>query len=173
MYLVCKWIHENTDVRVLLTGEISDELFGHKYTDFAAGCRGFSGGSRKAITLSFIIMTFYAPTGASPSTSLEARVPFGDLDFADYVMRIDPALKNGIHTAKANTSFAPRIYLADWPSETILWRESSAFSDAVGHLMVDVLKAYAESLYTDEEFETLRAKYTHAQLLYKGVAFVP
>ena len=28
MYLLCKAIHEQTDVRVLLTGEISDELFG-------------------------------------------------------------------------------------------------------------------------------------------------
>ena len=35
MYLVCKAIHENTDIKVLLTGEISDELFGYKYTDFA------------------------------------------------------------------------------------------------------------------------------------------
>ena len=35
MYLVCKYIHENTDLRVILTGEISDELFGYKYTDFA------------------------------------------------------------------------------------------------------------------------------------------
>ena len=30
MYLVCKAIHEQTDIRVLLTGEISDELFGYK-----------------------------------------------------------------------------------------------------------------------------------------------
>ena len=35
MYLVCRAIHEQTDIRVLLTGEISDELFGYKYTDFA------------------------------------------------------------------------------------------------------------------------------------------
>ena len=35
MYLICKAIHETTDIRVLLTGEISDELFGYKYTDFA------------------------------------------------------------------------------------------------------------------------------------------
>ena len=28
MYYVCKYIHEHTDIRVLLTGEISDELFG-------------------------------------------------------------------------------------------------------------------------------------------------
>lgn len=35
MYLVCKYIHEHTNIRVLLSGEISDELFGYKYTDFA------------------------------------------------------------------------------------------------------------------------------------------
>ena len=33
MYLVCRSIHEQTDIRVLLTGEISDELFGYKYTE--------------------------------------------------------------------------------------------------------------------------------------------
>ena len=35
MYLVCKYIRANTDIKVLMTGEISDELFGYKYTDFA------------------------------------------------------------------------------------------------------------------------------------------
>ncbi len=41
MYLVCKWIHENTDVRVIMTGEISDEIFGYKYTDFAPDAEAF------------------------------------------------------------------------------------------------------------------------------------
>ncbi len=53
MYLVCKYIHENTDIRVLLTGEISDELFGYKYTDFAPDARAFQeeskNGSGKSI----------------------------------------------------------------------------------------------------------------------------
>src|SRR5690606_22007419 len=30
MYLVCKWIKENTDIKTLMTGEVSDELFGYK-----------------------------------------------------------------------------------------------------------------------------------------------
>lgn len=42
MYLVCKAIHEQTDIRVLLTGEISDELFGYKYTDYAPSCPSVS-----------------------------------------------------------------------------------------------------------------------------------
>ena len=48
MYLCCKAIHEQTDVRVLLTGEISDELFGYKYTDFAPVARGLPAGGKKA-----------------------------------------------------------------------------------------------------------------------------
>ena len=47
MYLICKAIHETTDIRVLMTGEISDELFGYKYTDFCPFQRGLSGGVRK------------------------------------------------------------------------------------------------------------------------------
>ena len=49
MYLVCKAIHEQTDIRVLLTGEISDELFGYKYTDFAPNPQAFQKESEKRI----------------------------------------------------------------------------------------------------------------------------
>ena len=48
MYLVCKYIHEHTDIRVLLTGEISDELFGYKYTDFAPSAHEFQAEARSA-----------------------------------------------------------------------------------------------------------------------------
>lgn len=47
--------------------------------------------------------------------------------------------------------------------QEILWREKAAFSDAVGHSMVDYLKEYAESVYTDQEMETLSEKYTYAR----------
>lgn len=49
MYLVCKAIHEKTDIRVLLTGEISDELFGYKYTDFAPDPAAFQAEAQKRI----------------------------------------------------------------------------------------------------------------------------
>ena len=47
MYLLCKYIHEKTDIKVLLTGEISDELFGYKYTDFAPSAEEFQKESQK------------------------------------------------------------------------------------------------------------------------------
>ena len=49
MYLCCKAIHEKTDVRVLLTGEISDELFGYKYTDFAPSPEEFQREAKKRV----------------------------------------------------------------------------------------------------------------------------
>ena len=49
MYLVCKAIHENTNLKVLLTGEISDELFGYKYTDFAPNAQAFQEEAEKRV----------------------------------------------------------------------------------------------------------------------------
>ena len=63
----------------------------------------------------------------------------------------------------------------DWLPHDILWREKAAFSDAVGHSMVDYLKEYAEGMYSDAEFEEKRKKYTHAapftkeSLLYREI----
>ena len=80
MYLVCKAIHNQTDIRVLLTGEISDELFGYKYTDFAPDGKAFQEESQKRVRELHMYDVLRADRCISVN-SLEARVPFGDLDF--------------------------------------------------------------------------------------------
>ena len=172
MYLLCKWIHENTDIRVLLTGEISDELFGYKYTDFAPSAEEFQKEAEKRIRELHMYDVLRADRCISVN-SLEARVPFGDLDFVQYVMSVDPAKKMNVYGK--GKYLLRHAFEGDYLPHDILYREKAAFSDAVGHSMVDHLKAYAESYYTDEEFETLRQKYTHAQpftkesLLYREI----
>ena len=114
MYLCCKAIHEQTDVRVLMTGEISDELFGYKYTDFAPSPAEFqkeaekrvrelhmydvlradrctapglpAGGKKRGQSFSLTRMSC-APTAAFPSTR-SARVPFRRSGFCKYIMSI-------------------------------------------------------------------------------------
>ncbi len=83
--------------------------------------------------------------------SMEARVPFGDLDFVEYVMSVDPAWK-GNRSGKGKYLLR-RAFQSDalLPDE-ILWREKAAFSDAVGHSMVDDLKEYARAQYSDLAF---------------------
>ena len=156
MYLLCKAIHETTDIRVLLTGEISDELFGYKYTDFAPSAEAFQQEAAKRIRELHMYDVLRADRCISVN-SLEARVPFGDLDFVEYVMSIDPEKKlNKYGKGKYLLRHAfDRGYLP----QSILMREKAAFSDAVGHSMVDYIKAYAEEKYTDAEFESLRMKY--------------
>ncbi len=173
MYLVCKAIRETTDIRVLLTGEISDELFGYKYTDFAPSAEAFQKEAEKRVRELHMYDVLRADRCISVN-SLEARVPFGDLDFVSYVMSLDPEIKlNRYGKGKylLRRAFEGLGYLPDG----ILWREKAAFSDAVGHSMVDDLKAYAESRYTDEEFEEKRLRYAHAtpftkeSLLYREI----
>lgn len=172
MYLLCKWIHENTDIRVLLTGEISDELFGYKYTDFAPSAEEFQKESQKRVRELHMYDVLRADRCISVN-SLEARVPFGDLDFVKYVMSVDPAKKMNVYGK--GKYLLRHAFEGDYLPHDILYREKAAFSDAVGHSMVDHLKEYAESYYTDEEFEEKKAKYTHAapftkeSLLYREI----
>lgn len=161
MYLVCKAIHEQTDIRVLLTGEISDELFGYKYTDFAPSAEAFQEEAQKRVRELHMYDVLRADRCISVN-SLEARVPFGDLDFASYVMSLDPEMKLNKY-GKGKYLLRHAFEKDGCLPDSILWREKAAFSDAVGHSMVDYLKEYAESLYSDEDFEKKKLKYSYAQ----------
>ena len=170
MYLVCKYIHENTDLRVLLTGEISDELFGYKYTDFAPSPAAFQQEAEKRIRELHMYDVLRADRCISVN-SLEARVPFGDLDFVEYVMALNPERK--VNSYGKGKYLLRHAFEGDYLPHDILMREKAAFSDAVGHSMVDDLKEYAESCYTDEQYETRRrlspyaTPFTKESLLYR------
>lgn len=160
MYLVCQAIHRTTNLKVLLTGEISDELFGYKYTDFAPSAQAFQEEAQKRIRELYCYDVLRADRCLADN-SLEARVPFGDLDFVRYVMSIDPEKKRNVY-GKGKYLLRKAFEEGNWLPDSILWREKAAFSDAVGHSMVDDLKEYADSLYTQEEFERRCAGYDFA-----------
>lgn len=172
MYLICKAIHETTDIRVLMTGEISDELFGYKYTDFAPSKEAFQEESAKRIRELHMYDVLRADRCISVN-SMEARVPFGDLDFVSYVMSVDPAKKMNIY--QKGKYLLRHAFEGDYLPYDILMREKAAFSDAVGHSLVDYLKEYAENSYTDDEFEKKCKTFTHAapftkeSLLYREI----
>ena len=173
MYLVCKAIHEQSDIRVILTGEISDEIFGYKYTDFAPSAEEFQKEAEKRIREIHMYDVLRADRSISVH-SLEARVPFGDLAFVEYCMSIDPEKKMNrygkgkylLRHAFENDALIP---------ESILWREKAAFSDAVGHSLKDDIAEFAEETYSDELFEERVKLYEHARpftkesLLYRDI----
>jgi asparagine synthase (glutamine-hydrolysing) len=173
MYLVCKHIHEKTNIKVVLTGEISDEIFGYKYTDFAPSPEEFQKEAAKRLRELHMYDVLRADRSIA-SNSLEARVPFGDLDFVQMVMEINPEFKmntTGMGKYILRKAFDGTKYLPD----EILWREKAAFSDAVGHSMVDYLKEYAQGKYSEKDVEAAREKYAHGtpftkeSLLYRDI----
>ncbi|MCD8027660.1 MAG: asparagine synthase B [Erysipelotrichaceae bacterium] len=173
MFLLCQYIHENTDLKVILTGEVSDELFGYKYTDFAPSPEAFQKESQKRIKELYMYDVLRADRCIS-ANALEGRVPFADIDFVDYAMRIDPAKKMNTY-GKGKYLLRHAFEGLDYLPDDILFREKAAFSDAVGHSMVDYLKEYADSLYTDEDVINAKDKYSYCppftkeSLLYRDI----
>jgi len=88
-------------------------------------------------------------------------------------MSIDPEMK--LNRYGKGKYLLRKAFEGDILPDEILWREKAAFSDAVGHSMVDDLKEYADEQYSDEEFEKGRGRYTHARpftkesLLYRDI----
>lgn len=173
MYLVCKYIRENTDLKVLLTGEVSDEIFGYKYTDFAPNPMTFQQEAQKRIRELYMYDVLRADRCLA-ANSLEARVPFSDIDFVDYAMSINPERKMNVYN-KGKYLLRKAFEGLDYLPDSILYREKAAFSDAVGHSMVDHLKAYAEAQYSDEDLVQAKSKYPYAtpftkeSLLYRDI----
>ena len=160
MYLICKAIHEQTDIRVLLTGEISDEIFGYKYTDFAPNAEAFQLEAEKRLRELYMYDVLRADRCIS-ANSLEARVPFGDLEFVKYVMSVPAEMK--MNSYKMGKYLLRHAFEGgDYLPENILWRDKAAFSDAVGHSLVEDIKEYAESIYSDADFAEKCAKYDFA-----------
>jgi len=159
MFLVSKYISENTDIKVLMTGEIADEIFGYKYTDFAPSPGAFQQEAEKRLKEIYMYDVLRADRSIS-SNGLEARVPFGDLDFVKYIMSIPPEKK--MNFTGIGKYILRKAFEGDYLPHEILYREKAAFSDAVGHSVVDNLKAYAEEMYSDADLRASKLKYLHA-----------
>lgn len=78
-------------------------------------------------------------------------------------------------TARASIFCAALSHRGGWLPDDILMREKAAFSDAVGHSMVDDLKAYAERAYGDdwrkrtERYAYHARPFTKESLLYREI----
>ena len=173
MFILCEYIHKNTDLKVILTGEVSDEIFGYKYTDFAPSPEEFQEESAKRIRELYMYDVLRADRCIS-ANSLEGRVPFADTTFVEYAMSIDPAKKMNTYN-KGKYLLRHAFEGTGLLPDDILMREKAAFSDAVGHSMVDDLKEYANSLYSDEDLVKAKEKYpyctpfTKESLLYRDI----
>ena len=145
MYILSKYIRDKTDIRVVLSGEGSDELFGgYLYFHGAPDVKSFLSETGRLVkdVHMFDVLRADRTTAAH---GIELRVPFFDRDFIENIMdNFDPALKmprGGYEKYILRDTFSRML-----PSE-IAWRQKNGMSDAVGYAWVQALRDFGEEKY--------------------------
>lgn len=150
MYLLSKYISENTDIKVVLSGEGSDELFGgYLYFHDAPDPKKFAAETNRLLleVHQFDVLRADRCTAAH---GLELRVPFFDPDFIEFVMDGFNPVKKMSHLEKQILRDAFVEYLP----ESIINRQKNGMSDAVGYNWVDGIKSYCAGKFFGPRTET-------------------
>lgn len=139
MYILSKYIRENTDIKVIFSGEGSDEIFGgYLYFHNAPSYHSFQ---KECCRLLDNLHKYDLLRGDRTTAhfGLELRVPFLDKDFTEFILNIDgywKSTKRGMEKQILRDAYAHQDYLPD----DILYRQKEAFSDGVGSQSVRLLK---------------------------------
>lgn len=168
-YLVSKWIHENTDIKVLFIGDGSDELCsGYMYFHNSPSPIDSHNENIRLLRDIPYFDVLRADRGIAEN-GIEARVPYLDHRFVQLYLSIDPGLRIpilGIEKWLLRKSFdrenpdTKKEYL---PKE-VLYRKKEAFSDGVSSThksWYQIIQERANSLYSDSEFEEFKKSCHH------------
>jgi asparagine synthase (glutamine-hydrolysing) len=146
MYLMARRIRA-TGVKMVLSGEGSDEIFGgYLYFHKAPSARAF----HEELVRKLQLLHLYDCLRANKSMAawgIEARVPFLDTRFLDVAMRV-PARHKMVRPGGIEKNILREAFRGALPDD-ILWRQKEQFSDGVGYSWIDSLKAHAEARVTD------------------------
>ena len=156
MYLLARRI-KAMGVKMVLSGEGSDELFGgYLYFHKAPSAEAFHEETVRKLDALHSYDCLRA-NKAMMAWGVEARVPFLDLEFIDVAMGMDAKHKMAgqgrIEKAVLREAFQGAL------PDAILWRQKEQFSDGVGYGWIDGLKAHAEQAISDREFTAAAARY--------------
>ena len=154
-YLVSKYIYDNTDNVVIFCGDMSDEIFG-SYRGFtkAPSDHAFAKENTRMVRDVRCFDLLRSDKSIS-GAGLEARVPFADKAFLEFVMSLPPWMKRfGDGAEHAVEKHLLRTAFEGLLPEDVMWRRKEAFSDGVsGHdrTWVQIIKEYADKRVSDVE----------------------
>jgi len=160
--LISKHISENTDIKVILCGDGSDEVCsGYRYSYQAPSLHDLHTDAVRLVKE----IHLYDGLRADRATSyhgLELRVPFLDPEFVDYFLSVDPSLRmptlSRCEKYLLRSSFSSSSLLPD----EVLFRKKEAFSDGVSSLENSwfvILQQYLDSIVSDSDLSN--SSYSH------------
>jgi asparagine synthase (glutamine-hydrolysing) len=154
LYLLTMFIKEDTQCKVLLSGEVSDELFaGYSYFKHAPTSNELFLETKDKVEALHKYDCLRAHKAALANT-IEVRIPFGDQSVVDMAMGIDPEDK--MYSKYGIEKHILREAFKDSLPEEIVSRPKEQFSDGVssdGVNLIDALKAHADAMVTDKQLE--------------------
>jgi len=161
MFLLARRI-KAMGVKMVLSGEGSDELFGgYLYFHKAPNAREF----HDELVRKLDALHSYDCLRANKSMmawGVEPRVPFLDVEFMDVAMRMDARHKMGGVDAEGRRRIEKSVLreaFEGYLPHEILWRQKEQFSDGVGYGWIDGLKAHAEAHVSDADVATAGAHF--------------
>ena len=154
-YLVSKYIYDNTDNVVIFCGDMSDEIFG-SYRGFTKAPSDHAfGGENVRMVRDVRFFDLLRSDKSISGAGLEARVPFADKAFLEFVMSLPPWMKRfGEGADYAMEKHLFRKAFDGLLPDDVLWRRKEAFSDGVsGHdrTWVQIIKEYVDKRITNVE----------------------
>lgn len=166
MYLMSKYVSENTDIKVILSGEGADELFGgYLYFHYAPSHKEFQEETDNLL----MNVNMHDVRRADRCTSahgLELRVPFFDQALINYVKNVNPRLKvpsNNIEKRILRQAFS------GWLPDEVLWRQKNGMSDAVGYSWVDAVREHCETLDLPDKIYDNNPPTTSEEMYYRQI----
>ena len=149
---IARYIRDETDIKVVFNGDVIDEASGsYVYFKNAPSEQAYQDESVRLMRELHLFDVLRTDRTIS-SAGLEARLPFGDLDFLRFYMAIPPALRrprDGVEKYLLRKAFDGVL-----PPE-VLWRPKEAFSDGCSNpeeSWYSIIQNFAESQVSDAEF---------------------
>ncbi|XP_048247811.1 asparagine synthetase [glutamine-hydrolyzing]-like [Haliotis rufescens] len=155
LYLVSKYIKENTDTVVILSGEGSDELAqGYNHFHKAPSAEAADQESRRLLK-DIHMYDVLRGDRATAAWGLEIRVPFLDHQFTSYYLSLpneDRVPQKGVEKYLLRSAFGEMNLLP----KDILWRPKEPFSDgvsAVKRSLYEVTQYFCDEQINDDQME--------------------
>lgn len=167
MLLLARFI-KSTGIKMILSGEGADEIFGgYLYFFKAPNYTEFHEELVKRVT-QLCDSDCLRANKVTMAKGIELRVPFLDTAFVNYVMSIRPEDKipgdlncfDGKKEHRIEKYILRKAFASQYLPNEVLWRQKEQFSDGVGYDWIDHIRRIATDHITDIEFGQASTKFS-------------